>query len=642
MPLAKAHAQKDKSQLSQSKTQGAKTESHQSLTPDSLRFDPQTIMYLQHMVGNQAVQRLIADEQHYGEATEAHPNISQVESLSPSVMLSSPSQTVQRFNSNEHKRIGDGDTSTGAEVQKIELAPGLELTYGDMVAMAGDFFVSIEQIREFAKRPGPGPETQEEIRYVRDVKIYEDSLPKEEIERRAKPFSKGAKDNADRRYYTLAGNNASHFVNPEKGDADRSIGEKAGGLDWESPDVWREISNTEIKSTDMPSGVAAYRQYHIKALVEAYNAGKGGADMNSALATEAFGAHFLTDAFSSGHIRTERTEINTYWNARVPMFNENLKGYLREKLAERLGDKWYIALFTSEDTRYHLLESKVNNTIDSKGNLKFGDVVAGALHDWDNHEGVDSTIDGESARLYGDGKMDDTTLKFASEAVNLSHNEVTKAFLGGQKGQEPKEVIKSLLKDGLFGAERMIPKAKPDAKLGGDWWKKKDVGDLLKDGRFRRAFTLFANEKAGEFEGVKGDLPGFTHDALEKAVIQPLQKRGIQVIREVINWTPNTGGTTWGIDHNSDDNALDYYNKVKAAGAVDKLSYKQKVSIIGELLDGATIGDEEDAIMDILKQDRSDARKLIKKFGWSRLEGDIDDWFGSDFADAFPKKEYGK
>ena len=44
------------------------------------------------------------------------------------------------------------------------------------------------------------------------------------------------------------------------------------------------------------------------------------------MAQDAFGQHYLTDAFSAGHMRTARLGITQHWNAKVPMFYTNLCG----------------------------------------------------------------------------------------------------------------------------------------------------------------------------------------------------------------------------------------------------------------------------------------------------------------------------
>lgn len=59
--------------------------------------------------------------------------------------------TLSRFGSAEHNAIG-ADASAGAGTD-IELGDGERLTYGEMVALAGDFFASLGQMRALATTP---------------------------------------------------------------------------------------------------------------------------------------------------------------------------------------------------------------------------------------------------------------------------------------------------------------------------------------------------------------------------------------------------------------------------------------------------------------------------------------------------------
>ena len=53
---------------------------------------------------------------------------------------------------------------------------------------------------------------------------------------------------------------------------------------------------------------------------------------------EAFSNHFLTDAFSSGHVRTPRADLGKYWHEKVPMFFYNFKMFMAEKIAKYVND----------------------------------------------------------------------------------------------------------------------------------------------------------------------------------------------------------------------------------------------------------------------------------------------------------------
>ena len=56
---------------------------------------------------------------------------------------------------------------------------------------------------------------------------------------------------------------------------------------------------------DGPDALRLYREYHARAMREAARAASN-AGFRRALVTDAFGCHFLTDLFASGHMRVPR------------------------------------------------------------------------------------------------------------------------------------------------------------------------------------------------------------------------------------------------------------------------------------------------------------------------------------------------
>ena len=205
-------------------------------------------------------------------------------------------RVAQHFEEEEHKKIGD--EATGG--RRVELAPGYTVSYGEMVALSGDHFESIDQMRELAKNPGPGAGTREEIEYVRVVEVNDETS-------RKGSFSEEARNAAEKRYYQLAANNPTHFQAPGRGDADRSVGDRAKDVEVES----RLVSMFPLQVEDVlvpQNAVAAYHLNHTRAIAEAVSAGQSKTGIDQALATEAFSNHFLTDSFSSGHVRDPRAE----------------------------------------------------------------------------------------------------------------------------------------------------------------------------------------------------------------------------------------------------------------------------------------------------------------------------------------------
>jgi hypothetical protein len=147
---------------------------------------------------------------------------------------------------------------------------------------------------------------------------------------------------------------------------------------------------------------------------------------------------------------------------------------------------------------------------------------------------------------------------------------------------------------------------------------------------------LFTEEKAQDFETVaeSGEFSEDQKAAIISGVVKPLRAKPVEVIRSVINWTPNTGGGVFG--HNQDDNALDYYEEAKKANALDTLTTAQKVAIINNLCDGVTTGDEETAIYELVNANPADVKQVIQAVGWEKLEDEV----GGRFSKKYPQAEY--
>lgn len=561
-----------------------------------------------------------------------------------SSVLTSGGMIAQRFEEKEHWKIGEEATKgVHGEVKTVQLAEDYRVTYGEMVAMAGDHFESIEQMRSFAKNLGSGAGSREEIEYIRVVKVHGQKDKKD-------GFSKSAVEAADQRYYKLAGDNRSHFLNPEKGDETRSTVDKADDTVKKIRIEWNG-SIPNMVPYDAPAGAGAgYRYNHTQALWEAYFAGRLGESIDVAFAVEAFGAHYLTDAFSSGHVRTARAGIVEHWNKRVPMFYYNLQGFIAEKLAEKLEKEVAGGIFTEEAIYKGPLWfagslQAVNEALRAKGEIAFGDLVSGAIHDYDNKRGVQVSIEGKEETIYGDLHLGEGAEKpFAIKAVRLSYQEIEKAWEVGKAAANPLAILTATMSDGLFAAERLLPKPKAESELPPEKqpikWDYDDVGELFGDAKFQEAVKIFCMNKAGEFEEVASSLDDAQQqEAFKKQVVEPLKKEPVNTVWAVINWTPDTGGGVFG--HNQDDNAMDYYKTSKKQGALGTLTWVQKTSLIIDIIDGPTIGDEDDAIWDLLTVKESDAQAIIDWIGWGRLEDEIDGWFGNKFKSKFPKEKRG-
>ena len=147
----------------------------------------------------------------------------------------------------------------------------------------------------------------------------------------------------------------------------------------------------------------------------------------------------------------------------------------------------------------------------------------------------------------------------------------------------------------------------------------------MADSSMQEALKIFAAEKAEEIASLGGSLSGAKKEAFEQGFLNPLKARPLGVMQEIIDYVPTTGSGFGWYGHDEDDRALEYYEEAKAQNALGGLTVPQKIRVIHELLDGATVGDEETAILDLLAANPSEANQLIQANTWEWLYDDIDD-----------------
>lgn len=170
------------------------------------------------------------------------------------------------------------------------------LTFGEIICLAGDFFAHLDEEAKDVFAPawpalqgftrwlggdyrgqtlaGEAPHTIAAI-----LQVIRRGSPAGAIgEYAALAYDGTVNSYPVRRYLALASQNYCHFANHSQPGA---------------PDPANEA-------------LSLYLRYHRRALAEAAAAGGLEAKLGRALATEAFGCHFLTDAFASGHMRVPR------------------------------------------------------------------------------------------------------------------------------------------------------------------------------------------------------------------------------------------------------------------------------------------------------------------------------------------------
>ncbi len=533
------------------------------------------------------------------------------------------------FNSNEHRHIGElaaGATGVGL----VELAPGYSLPFSAVVAMAGDFFLSIDQMRRLAANPAKGANGREELDYVHTVKV----LGQKKAD--GSQFSAAARDAADRRFLELAMTNGSHFARPTRSDGARSDAERDG----------MRVSNPDLFAEDKLSGPNAganYQENHRRAIVAAIKAGASKQPIGAAMAQEAFADHFLTDAFAAGHIRSERNDIATYWNAKVPLFFLNFVHFAAEQIARHIHDDGSFiggaAAGLSVGTRTNipkfgsmvrLLEILQRNGIPP---LTLGDLIAAAEHDYDNVEGVTAMVENTPVELYGDGTLLDTkdrprpqageTSSLAARACITSIREVQGAYEAAQRGTAPETIGAGLQdKQGLFAAERLIPQPVADGdarqKHPSMRWDFATLDELLADPRAAHALKVSSQLKAGFLESAVGALDGFQRQAFHEAVLAPLRRQPLALIRQIAHYVPHTNHGAF--SDPPDGQAKNYLAEVRRyEGGLASLSVVQKRMLLAQIVDLEMLPSDEQAILEVLGSDPSDAPLVISGQGWRKI-----------------------
>lgn len=338
-------------------------------------------------------------------------------------------KTIRRFGSDEHRRMGD--TAVGGNV--LVTAYG-SFSFGEMIAMAGDYFQSLEEIASLAESGVRSD--KEQIDYV---------LWKVNSTRPQPQVSQTAIDAVNERYNRLAARNESHF----------STGSSPGN------------SNRE-----------RYIAGHLQAIQDAYAEGSNPLIIRRWTweAREAFSQHFLTDAFSAGHVRTQRGSIQGYWNGMFPNFTDNMITMISCYMASHINARDTIGNFVTVDFLTGQIAPVVRNMGGSTlTSFSIGDLISKVLHDADN-AGLDvvsprgpagtTTPSPFKWRAVGDDHLfapagtaastaQQQTQQMMSEAMRLSHDEGVQARAAGQSSDTAART--RLLNQANFRALALLP-----------------------------------------------------------------------------------------------------------------------------------------------------------------------------------------
>ena len=306
---------------------------------------------------------------------------------------------IQRYEAGEHVQFGDIPGKPG----DIYTINGVKLTYGQMIAM-GDFFETpgemrrapakvLERLRDLIEKdksdPGKAVSNQEWVEATKD-------LPK------------------GHQYLDMAAKNAAHFA----------------------PGKQLSTGNPPETITDH---YAAWRTYHFQA-IDLAREGK----RSEAMETNAFADHFLTDAFSAGHLFNkaevvgkskksfESLKVTGRYGMRTNVFTDRVGEFimadskaavLNDYLIDvgRVGDDW-------QDVTPHNL-SQIVSAVSWKKEGYFYSLFVRILHDRLNRDithrygglEVQNNL-GDKWRLSGD-----ETLKYSEDSLEIGRRAVAQS-----------------------------------------------------------------------------------------------------------------------------------------------------------------------------------------------------------------------
>jgi hypothetical protein len=378
--------------------------------------------------------------------------------------------------SQEHRAVGDGATSAATVDLGGEGADRLLLTFGDVVALSGDFFVAdgfpvvagagdashaealaSDGLFTLAAVPGgrgERPGTRDEVICALHVMAADQG----EIDPRFRPggafetfaCTDGSDDSeVERRvrdrFLALGASNDDHFVRP---------GPRGPATAHDRP------------PSAFGSAQRGYRVLHQRALDEAWSLGREGGDLSRAMAREAAAQHYLTDAFAAGHLRTPVAAMREYWQVRYPDFWNALRAKVGIDTVAALRALSPPFRLLPPQVLLRRTAAAIEQRTQGYPRITLGDLLAKVFHDWDNTHGLE--LDG-GGRLYGDGCLQEgVTARLALAAVRAGVDDVEVAFALGARGDGTGAArlydavrARTGAKDGVFRAEACMPRPSP-------------------------------------------------------------------------------------------------------------------------------------------------------------------------------------
>ncbi len=297
---------------------------------------------------------------------------------------------VQRYETGEHVAFG-GDKAK----QEIIVINGVQMTYGEMIAM-GDFFERADDIYD-----------EEPKKLERLVNLIRKEVTGGTVSQ------KDWNDATSGRYLKLAEQNISHFA-PH------------------NPKLVRQRSTSEINHK------TEWERYHEAALSYASKGMK-----NEALVLNAFGDHFLTDAFAAGHIINKLDVMENFKIAlesskkqKEDFFDNVAKVVFADKAVRDLVSKYETVEFKGVVFRPNIdsagrFSKLLQGIYDAEPTIVWS-AIAKAIHDKLNKLPAGLKVEnakGDTWELSGDGTLNTKTLEIGIKAVAQSRQNILNAFI---------------------------------------------------------------------------------------------------------------------------------------------------------------------------------------------------------------------
>jgi hypothetical protein len=324
-------------------------------------------------------------------------------------MTVAPERSVAMYDTGEHV-LSAGDLYP--DQLTVGSGAGVAFSYGQLVAM-GDFYATVDDL----KNADPAELSQLKALIIRNTAFYRKPIGGRTKDDPDDISHKAWNDATNKRYLALADDNYAHFSPPDVLGLTDHITTPTNRSEWEK---YHERAITEMKAL-----VAA----HPNASVAPFGP----------LATNAFGDHFLTDAFASGHLVNKEVVINRFRRGFYQGTN-TLTSAAEKFLAKLAAAAWARPAIRETFSPLELPTRDANKlwikwNIDTENAFrklliqiaerepsKVENLVAKTLHDHLNEVGVEVVNDNGDGpwKLKGDYYLGEPTLSIMRKAVQQS------------------------------------------------------------------------------------------------------------------------------------------------------------------------------------------------------------------------------